>query len=136
MAAPVLSEARQPTKGREAGFSMIEVVVAMLILTVGVLGLAGTTAYIVRQVTLGDLMTERSAAFQTVIDRLQSLPYDQVTSGSDNVGVFAISWTSTNSGPQNKIVQMITVGPGLGGALVPTNDPQAVDTFTFRVLRR
>lgn len=115
---------------------MIEVIVAMMILTIGVLGLAGTTAYIVRQVTLGDLMTERSAAFQTIIDRLQSLPYDSVASGSTNVGVFAISWTSTNDGPQNKIVQMITVGPGLGGALVPTNDPQAIDTFTFRVLRR
>jgi prepilin-type N-terminal cleavage/methylation domain-containing protein len=125
-----------PTRTREAGFSMIEVIVAMMILTIGVLGLAGTTAYIVRQVTLGDLMTERSAAFQTIIDRLQSLPYDSVTAGSTNVGVFAISWTSTNSGPQNKIVQMITVGPGLGGALVPTNDPVAVDTFTFRVLRR
>lgn len=122
--------------GGEGGFSMIEVIVAMLILTIGVLGLAGTTAYIVRQVTLGDLMTERSAAFQTIIDRLQSLPYDQVTNGTDTIGVFTITWTSTNSGPQNKIVRMITVGPGLGGALVPQNDPQAVDTFTFRVLRR
>jgi len=130
------SEARRSPRSREGGFSMIEVIVAMMILTVGVLGLAGTTAYIVRQVTLGDLMTERSAAFQTIIDRLQSLPYDSVASGSTTVGVFAISWTSTNDGPQNKIVQMITVGPGLGGALVPTNDPQAIDTFTFRVLRR
>lgn len=129
-------EARHSPRSREGGFSMIEVIVAMMILTVGVLGLAGTTAYIVRQITLGDLMTERSAAFQTIIDRLQSLPYDSVASGSTTVGVFAISWTSANDGPQNKIVQMITVGPGLGGALVPTNDPQAVDTFTFRVLRR
>jgi prepilin-type N-terminal cleavage/methylation domain-containing protein len=120
----------------DGGFSMIEVIVAMMVLTIGVLGLAGTTAYIVRQTTLGDLMTERSAAFQTVIDRLQSLPYDQVTSGSDVIGVFSITWTSTNDGPQNKVVEMITVGPGLGGALVPTNDPVAVDTFTFRILRR
>lgn len=115
---------------------MIEVIIAIVILCVGVLGLAGTTAYIVQQVTLGDLMTERSAAFQTIIDRLQSLPYDSVGNGSTTVGVFAISWTSVNDGPQNKIVQMITVGPGLGGVLVPTNDPVAVDTFTFRVLRR
>ena len=116
--------------------TMIEVIVAMMVLTIGVLGLAGTTAYIVRQITLGDLMTERSAAFQTVIDRLQSLPYDQVASGADTIGVFQIRWTATDDGPQNKIIEMITVGPGLGGALVPTNDPQAVDTFSFRVLRR
>jgi prepilin-type N-terminal cleavage/methylation domain-containing protein len=132
----VTTEHAATTKSHRGGFSMIEVIVAMMILTIGVLGLAGTTAYIVRQITLGDLMTERSAAFQTIIDRLQSLPYDQVTTGNTTVGVFAISWTSANDGPQNKIVQMITVGPGLGGALVPTNDPQSVDTFTFRVLRR
>lgn len=115
---------------------MIEVIIAMVILTIGVLGLAGTTAYIVRQVTLADLMTERSAAFQTIVDRIQSLPYDSVTSGATTIGVFNTTWSSVNSGPQNKIVTIITVGPGLGGALVPTNDPVAVDTFIFRVLRR
>ena len=115
---------------------MVEVIVAMVILTVGVLGLAGTTAYIIQQVTLADLMTERSAAFQTVVDRLQSLPYDSVKPGSSTIGVFSATWTTANSGPQNKIVTIVTVGPGLGGALVPTNDPVAVDTFVFRVLRR
>ena len=124
-----------PAASRRAGFSMVEVIIAIVILCVGVLGLAGTTAYIVRQVTLGDLMTERSAAFQTIIDRLQSRPFDSVGSGADSVGIFSIRWNSTPVGTQIKIVEMITVGPGLGGALVPTNNPQAVDTFTFRILR-
>ena len=127
--------ARRHTRG---GFSMVEVIIAMIILTVGVLGLAGTTAFIVRQVTLSDLMTERAAAFQTVVDRLQSLPYDSVGSGSDSIGIFATTWTSVASGGQNKIVTIITTGPGMtsvaGGA--PFNAPQVVDTFTFRILRR
>lgn len=118
------------------GFSMIEVVIAIVILAVGVLGLAGTTAYIVRQITLSDLMTERSAAFQTIVDRIQSLPFDSVQAGSDSVGVFAVKWDAVLDGPQNKVVTIVTVGPGLGGTTVPTNDPQAVDTFQFRVLRR
>lgn len=127
---------RVERRSADGGFSMIEVIIAIVILTVGVLGLAGTTAYIVRQVTLADLMTERSAAFQTIVDRIQSLPYDSVGSGSTTIGVFSATWSSVNSGPQNKVVTIITVGPGLGGALVPTNDPVAVDTFVFRVLRR
>lgn len=130
------SDAALHVRSSRAGFSMVEVIVAILVLAIGVVGLAGTTAYIIRQITLADLMTERSAAFQTIIDRLQSQPYASVTSGTDSIGVFRITWTSTNDGPQNKIVQMITVGPGLGGALVPTNDPQDTDTFTFRLLRR
>lgn len=115
---------------------MVEVVIAMVILTVGVLGLAGTTGYIVRNITLADLMTERSAAFQTIADRLQSLPFDSVTSGSDSVGIFAVKWTSTYAGGQNKVVTIVTVGPGLGGTAFPTNSPQVADTFSFRVLRR
>jgi len=125
-------------RGSRGGFSTIEVIIAMIILTVGVLGLAGTTMFIVRQTTLSDLMTERSAAFQTVIDRLQSLPYDSVAGGADSVGIFAVTWTSTANGSQSKTVRIITTGPGMtstsGGA--PFNAPQVVDTFTFRVLRR
>jgi prepilin-type N-terminal cleavage/methylation domain-containing protein len=123
---------RSPT----AGFSMVEVIIAIVILAIGVLGLAGTTAYIVRNVTLSDLMTERSAAFQTVVDQLQSLPFDSVGSGTDSIGVFAVRWTSTLDGPQNKVVTIITVGPGLARSPVPSNDPQQADTFEFRVLRR
>lgn len=119
-----------------AGFSMIEVVVSLILLAVGVLGLGGTTAHVVRQITLSDLMTERSVAFQTTIDRLQSLPYDSVDSGADSVGIFAIAWTSVPDGPQNKVVTIVTTGPGLGGTAFPTNDPAAVDTFQFRILRR
>jgi prepilin-type N-terminal cleavage/methylation domain-containing protein len=121
--------------GRD-GFSLIEVIIAMVILAVGVLGLAGTTAYIVRNVTYADLMTERAAAFQTIVDRIQSLPFDDVGSGSDSVGIFAVTWTSTLDGPQNKIVEIVTVGPGVLRANIPLNNPQVVDTFEFRVLRR
>lgn len=118
------------------GFSLIEVIIAIVILTVGVLGLAGTTAYIVRNITYADLMTERAAAFQTIVDRIQSLPFDDVGSGNDSVGIFAVTWTSTLDGPQNKIVEIITVGPGVTRESAPANNPQVVDTFSFRVLRR
>ncbi len=114
---------------------MVEVIIAMLILVVGVLGLAGTTAYIVRQVTLADLMTERSVAFQTVVDRIQAMPFNSVGSGTDQMGVFTLAWTSAFDGPQNKIVTIVTTGPGVAG-LIPTNNPQVVDTFVFRILRR
>lgn len=121
--------------GRDGGFTMIEVIVAIVILAIGVLGLGGSTAYIVRQTTLSDLTTERSAAFQSIIDRLQSLPYDSVGSGSDSIGVFQVDWTSVPDGPQNKIVTLVTTGPGLGSASSP-HDQHAVDTFQIRVLRR
>ena len=117
------------------GFTLVEVIVSILILSIGVVGLAGATAHIVRQVTLGDLMTERSVAFQTTIDRLQSLPYDSVGSGSDSVGIYALRWVSTPDGPQSKTVRIWTEGPGISTGAFPTNNPAKLDSFDFRILR-
>ena len=121
---------------RNGGFSLVEVVIAILLLAIGVLGMAGTTTHIVRQITLADLMTERSVAFQTTIDRLQSLPYDSVLAGSDSVGIFALRWTVVPDGAQSKMVRIYTQGPGLSSGTPPTNDPVKVDSFDFRILRR
>jgi len=130
-----MRDAAKDVDPRRGGFTIIEVIVAMIILTVGVLGLAGTTAYYVRQTTLADLMTERSTAFQTIVDRLQSQDYDSVTTGSDSVGLYAVTWSTVNNGSQNKSVTIVTTGPGTRGA-PPRSDPQVVDSFTFRLLRR
>jgi prepilin-type N-terminal cleavage/methylation domain-containing protein len=118
-----------------AGFTLIEIIIAMVILTIGLLGLAGATGYMVRTVTLGDLMTERSAAFQSTIDRLQSLPYDNVTTGTDSVGVYAVSWSSADDGPQSKLVTIVTLGPGVVPGAAHLQSPSVADTFVFRILR-
>ena len=128
----VAQRSRRPSG--HGGFSLIEVVIALMVLTVGVLGMAGSTGQIVRQVTLADLITERSIAFQTIVERMQSLPYDSVDTGSDSIGIFEVTWSSVANSGQSKTVTIITTGPGLGAG--QANDPQAVDTFSFRVLRR
>lgn len=121
---------------RSGGFTMIEVIVAIVILAIGLLGLAGTTTYIVRQITLSDLMTERTAAFQTVVDRLQSAPYGSMASGSDSVGIYQVDWTSVDNTSQDMTVTIVTTGPGLSSGSPPTIAAQVVDTFEFRLLRQ
>jgi hypothetical protein len=51
------------------------------------------------------------------------------------VGIYAATWSSVDDGPQSKIVTIVTVGPGLSGNPTPSNNPQVVDTFVFRILR-
>lgn len=126
-----------PPAPGSGGFTLVEVVIALIVLTVGLLGLAGTTGHVVRQVNLADLMTERAAAFQTAIDRIQSLEYDSVTTGQDTVGIFEVEWSSVDDGSQNKVVTLVTTGPGLDpDARLTMMSREVVDTFTFRVLRR
>lgn len=119
-----------------AGFTLVEVMVAIIVLTIGVLGLAGTTMYLVRQTTLSELTTERSAALQSVIEELRATPYDEVSSGSDKVGAFEVKWTVTQ-GQRTKLVSIVTVGPGLTSASgVPALGASVIDTFDYRIMEQ
>jgi prepilin-type N-terminal cleavage/methylation domain-containing protein len=130
--------ARRSSIDRRAGFTIVEVIVAMVVLAVGVLGLAGTTAHIVRQVTLADIMTERAAALQTAVERVQATDWDAVDTGVDSVGIYGVEWSSTLVGAQLKEVTIITYGPGLETSAdnpYPVLAQQVADTFAFRLVR-
>ena len=119
-----------------SGFSLVEVIVALIILTVGVLGMAATTMLVVRQTTLSEMTTERAAALQTVIERLRSEDYATIASGADTVGRFDVNWSVTD-GVRTKQVEIITVGPGLTSASgVPALAAEVADTFEYRVIER
>lgn len=118
---------------------MVEVIIAIMVLAIGVLGLAGTTAYIVRQITLADIMTERAVALQSVVERLNAAPFASVGSGSDSVGVFYVRWNSVAETAASRLVTVYTVGPGLATAAgnpFPYLAPNVEDTFQFRVITR
>lgn len=123
------------TPRSRAGFTLVEVIVALIILTIGVLGLAGTTALAVRQVTLADITSERSAALQSAIEGLRRMPYADVANGSDSIGRFDVSWTVSET-QRTKTVRIVTVGPGLGsGAGMPGLRGNVADTFVYRIAR-
>jgi len=122
--------------GSRAGFTLIEVLVALVVLTVGVLALAGATAVAVRQVVLADVTTERAAALQSVIEGLRARPYDSLTAGSDTVGTFSATWT-VSSTKRSKVLSIVTLGPGLESAYggMPRLAAQVRDTFVYRIAR-
>ena len=127
--------ARPTSRG---GFSLIELTIAVVILAIGVLGLAGTTAFVVRQVTLADVNTERSAALQAVVERIRSTSFATVGSGSQTTGSYTVTWSVTTSTTETKTVRVITRGPGLTkdtAVVVPTLAANVQDTFTMIVLR-
>ena len=121
--------------GPRNGFTLIEVMVALVILTVGVLGLAATTVWVVRQGTLAELTTERSAAVQTVVEQLRASDYATLAAGSDSVGRFDVSWSIVD-GNRSKLVTLVTVGPGLSsGGGMPSLTGSVADTFAYRIMQ-
>ena len=119
-----------------SGFTLVEVIVALVILAVGVLGLAGTTALVIRQVTLADVATERAAALQSVVEEFRATPYTQLASGSQSVGIFSVNWTATSVG-SSTMMEIVTLGPGLktGTGTMPYMAGSVTDTFSYRIIR-
>ena len=121
----------------EGGFTLVEVIVATIVLAAGLLGLAGATAQVIRQATLADLMTERAYAVQSVVEQVQATSFASVASGSDSVGSFSMSWGATSESAASKVVTVVTSGPGLASTTgFAALGPNVVDTFTFRVINR
>ena len=69
-----------------AGFTLVELIVAILILTVGILGLAGTSAVITRQMGGGSRTTVASTIAQSRFDSLASVTCTTLASGGTTSG--------------------------------------------------
>ena len=106
----------------------------------GVVGLATTTMFISTQLTLAEVATARASAIQTVLEGIRAMPYDSLdTGGGETIGPLTVSWTSTTTTAQTKVVQLVSVGPGLApiseGSSSPMLSAEVVDTVVYRVLR-
>lgn len=89
--------------GDRTGFTLIEVMVALVMFTFGALGMAALTASIM-QASRGDTNRSRaSASLRQKVEEFQSLDYTTITSGSDVdtlAGVvFDRTWTVTVDSP-------------------------------------
>ncbi len=123
----------------DAGFSLVELIMAVMVLAFGVVGLASTTLFITNQLTLAEVTTARAAAVQSVMERIHATPYDSLDAGGQTIGPLEISWTATVATAQNKVVRLVSVGPGLAsisaGHPTPMLSNAVADTVVYRVLR-
>ena len=78
------------------GFSLVEMTVAMLVLTAGLLAMASASGYVTTQIQVADLRTERMAAVQSAVEELRATPFADIDDRAQNealaVGAFQIWW--------------------------------------------
>lgn len=115
---------------------MVELVIALIVLTVGLLGMAGTTAWVVRQSTLAQMTSKRTAAVESVVERLRATPYDDLAAGVDTLEGYHLSWTVT-SGTRSTEITIFSRGPGLDGSAggLPHLTGSVRDSLVYRVGR-
>jgi type IV pilus modification protein PilV len=109
MGSGIVSKWRNPTALAETtAFTLVEVMVALVILAIGVLGVAGL---LVTTVQSNRGATNRSRADELIyekVEEFQSTSYAAITSGSDEVTidgvVFAREWTVTPNDPTSGVL--------------------------------
>jgi prepilin-type N-terminal cleavage/methylation domain-containing protein len=122
------------------GFSLIEVIVSMLILTVGLLGLAAGTGWILRNVEGARVDTARATAVQSSIERVRSVPFVELEEpGSASIpGGYTASWSLLSTTTRSAQMQIVVVGPGRvpgGEGGMPQFSNNVADTVLYRVIR-
>lgn len=131
--APVLAS---PASVR-GGFSLIEVIVAMLILAVGILATAASTGFIFTQLNDSGADTERAAAVQQVVEQLRASPFGEIETQTEGqaitVGRYRVWWTVEDQ-PNVKQVTIVSEGPGFatGEGMVDTKRETVVTSIVRR----
>lgn len=101
-------------KVEQNGFSLVEVIVAIVVLSVGMLAMAASTGYIAAEVRSSTFNTQRSVARRQLIEELRAMPFDNVTTtGTRTIGMYSLTWQAASVNTNLKSVLVIASGPGV-----------------------
>ena len=96
----VMRAPRRMNRGRRvackrAGFTLVELLVAMMVFAVGMLGLAATAGSVTKMMGGAKRQTIAATVAQSRLEKLRSSPCASIVSGSDTVRGIASTWRVT-----------------------------------------
>jgi Tfp pilus assembly protein PilV len=95
------------------GFSLVEVVLATLLLTVGILALTGTSGAVARMTGSGRHASGSATLAASRLDRLRAAPCQPVaTSGTASAGRYLERWAVTPAGAARTMSVIISYDDG------------------------
>ncbi len=123
--------------GSSAGFTLIEVMIALVVTSICLLGLASSTVTALQLVKLSDIESERGFARQEMVETVRSTPFDSLSSHGDSVGVYRVRYWMLNhpTDPDAKRVFVVTRGPGKVRGTLGQYSGTVYDTLTMLVTR-
>ena len=89
------------------GFSIVEILVGMSLLSVVVMGLAGATTVGLSQMAKARQDLQYAADVQQVSDSLVATGWNNVASGSQTIRGRSVSWTVTTLNPKSQRVSIV-----------------------------
>jgi prepilin-type N-terminal cleavage/methylation domain-containing protein len=95
------------------GFSLVEVVVATLLLAVGILALTGTSGAVARMDGAGRHASGSATLAASRLERLRAAPcLSAAVGGSAVVGRYREQWESTPAGPERTLRVIVSYDDG------------------------
>jgi prepilin-type N-terminal cleavage/methylation domain-containing protein len=74
---------------RESGFTMVEMIAAMFLLTIGLMSLAGVLATVMNRQHYSQTVTNLTTLAQTTLENIKTQSYANITSSSEVFGSIA-----------------------------------------------
>lgn len=94
-----------PRRAGRQGFTIVELIVAMLMLTIGLLGLAAIGAVVLKQMRGGTNQTIAAAIAQSRFEQFEGDPCASIVSGSATVRGGTENWTVAAEGFRAKAIR-------------------------------
>jgi len=107
---------------KEKGFTLVEILIAMTIFAIGILGVASMQVWGLRGNASAVWHTQAATFAADRIEKLMMVDYDDLVNGSETQGDYTISWTVTTNNPINNTATL-TVN-------VQWNDHGTIKNFT------
>lgn len=102
------------------GFTLIEVIVAIMVLTIGVLALVGSSRVAAASLQRATLELRVAELIQEDVERLRTLPFDSLVDGQATRLAGDSRWLVTDSGSYLRIELSVTTRPEAGLSLADT----------------
>lgn len=126
-----LSSGASHPAASESGFSIIEMLIAIVVITFGLVSIVGISVYVSRANSVSNNLNVLAAAAQDQVDRLRTAPWTTVSEDPMlAVGGSVVTGTSTSSSSQSPMSATpmsasTTLGQGYSYVLDPNNAHRA-----------
>lgn len=103
----------------QAGFSITELLMSVIIISVGVVGFASAVGLASTELWIGRRDTEVSMLVTDQLEEIKALDYSAVVPGSKTAGDYQLTWDVQGNNPK-KVVLVATYASHNDGLLVDT----------------
>jgi len=113
---------RRRTRPRlRRGFTLIEMIIAIIVMSIGIMGLASTASFVAIQMGGGNLQTIAAAMSMKISDSLSARRCSAVVDGSQTKRGVTVSWTVQDSTRTRWVTSTVQYKPKRGGATKTIN---------------